>query len=63
MKNGAYVDTRFPDADLSILNGTVSCPVKAVAVQADGFDSVAAAVDAAFGEHFNPFGDTATNWQ
>ena len=63
MKNGAYVDTRFPNADLSILNGTVSCPVKAVAVQADGFDTVAAAVDAAFGEHFNPFGGTATNWQ
>ncbi len=63
MKNGAYVDTRFPDADLSILSGTVSCPVKAVAVQADGFDTVAAAVDAAFGANFNPFGGTATNWQ
>ena len=63
MKNGAYVDTRFPNADLSILSGTVKCPVKAVAVQADGFDTVSAAVDAAFGEHFNPFGGEATNWQ
>lgn len=42
---------------------TVKCPVKAVAVQAAGFDSVAAAVDAAFGENYNPFGGTATNWQ
>ena len=60
---GNYIDTRFPNADLSILKGTVSCPVFAVAVQADGFDSVAAAVDAAFGAQYNPFGDTATNWQ
>lgn len=60
---GNYIDTRFPKADLSILNGTVKCPVKAVAVQADGFDSVADAVDAAFGAKFNPFGGTADNWQ
>lgn len=63
MKDGKYIDTRFPNADLSILNGTVKCPIKAVAVQADGFDSVAAAVDAAFGANFNPFGGEATNWQ
>ena len=63
MKNGKYIDTRYPEADLSILKGTVSCPVKAVAVQADGFNSVAAAVDAAFGAQFNPFGGTVTNWQ
>ena len=63
MKNGAYIDTRFPNADLSILNGEVSCPVKAVAVQAAGFDTVSAAVDAAFGANFNPFGGEATNWQ
>ena len=60
---GNYIDTRFPNADLSILEGTVSCPVYAVAVQAEGFDTVAAAVDAAFGEQFNPFGGTVTNWQ
>ena len=60
---GNYIDTRFPNADLSILNGTVNCPVYAVAVQADGFGSVDAAVTAAFGAKFNPFGGTATNWQ
>lgn len=65
MKNGAYVDTRFPNADLSILNGTVSCPVYAVAVQAQGFDTVAEAIDAAFGAKYDPFtGNTnAANWQ
>lgn len=63
MKEGKYVDSRFPNADLSILAGTVSCPVYAVAVQTAGFDSVAAAVDAAFGANFNPFGGAATNWQ
>ena len=63
MKDGKYVDTRFPDADLSILEGTVSCPVYAVAAQADGFKTAAEAIDAAFGAQFNPFGGTATNWQ
>ena len=57
MKNGAYIDTRFPTADLSILNGTVKCPVKAVAVQADGFTNAADAVTAAFGADFNPFAE------
>ena len=55
MANGAYIDTRFPNADLSILNGSVSCPVYAVAVQADGFDTAAAAIDAVFGADFNPW--------
>lgn len=63
MKDGKYIDTRFPGADLSVLEGNVNCPVYAVAVQADGFDSVDAAVTAAFGPQFNPFGETATNWQ
>lgn len=63
MKDGKYIDTRFPSADLSVLEGNVNCPVYAVAVQADGFDSVDAAVTAAFGPQFNPFGETATNWQ
>lgn len=52
---GNYIDTRFPNADLSILAGKVSCPVYAVAVQADGFDNAADAVDAAFGADFNPW--------
>lgn len=63
MKDGKYIDTRFPGADLSVLEGNVNCPVYAVAVQADGFASVDAAVTAAFGPQFNPFGETATNWQ
>ena len=52
---GNYIDPRHPNADLSILAGTVNCPVYAVAVQADGFDSVDAAVTAAFGADFNPW--------
>ena len=42
---------------------TVKCPVKAVAVQAAGFDSVDAAITEAFGANYNPFGGTAANWQ
>ncbi len=41
----------------------VSCPVFAVAVQAAGFDSASAAMDAAFGANYNPFGGEATNCQ
>lgn len=65
MTNGEYVHPNHPTADLSILKGTVSCPVYAVAVQAQGFDTVAEAVDAAFGAKYDPFtGNTnATNWQ
>ena len=42
---------------------TVKCPVKAVAVQAAGFDTVDAAITEAFGANYNPFGGTAANWQ
>ena len=56
--SGNYIDTRFPNADLSILKGQVKCPVFAVAVQADGFDSAAAAIEAAFGADFNPWAPT-----
>lgn len=41
----------------------VKCPVMAVAVQADGFANADAAITAAFGAKFNPFGGTAENWQ
>lgn len=41
----------------------VSCPVFAVACQAEGFDNAAAAMDAAFGAQYNPWGTTADNWQ
>lgn len=41
----------------------VKCPVFAVACQAEGFDSAAAAIEAAFGAQYNPWGTTASNWQ
>ena len=41
----------------------VTCPVYAVAVQAEGFDSASAAMDAAFGAHYNPWGGATDNWQ
>ena len=41
----------------------VSFPVFSIACQAGGFDSPAEAFDNAFGEEYNPFGGTATNWQ
>ena len=64
MVDGNYVDTRNPQADISILAGDVKCPVMAVAVQAAGFDNADAAVEAAFGANFDPFeGTNVTNWQ
>ena len=42
---------------------SVSCPVFAVACQAEGFDSAAEAMNAAFGANYNPWGTPATNWQ
>lgn len=63
MKDGKYTDKRFPNADLSILEGTVKCPVYAVAVQAAGFDNAADAITAAFGANYNPWGTPASNWQ
>lgn len=41
----------------------VSCPVFAVACQAEGFDNATAAMNAAFGANYNPWGGAATNWQ
>lgn len=41
----------------------VSCPVFAVACQAEGFDSASEAIDAAFGAKYNPWGGAAENWQ
>lgn len=41
----------------------VSCPVFAIACQAEGFDNAAAAMDAAFGAKYNPWGTDASNWQ
>ena len=41
----------------------VSCPVFAIACQAEGFGSASEAIDAAFGAQYNPWGTPATNWQ
>ena len=41
----------------------VSCPVFAVACQAEGFDNAADAITAAFGANYNPWGGPASNWQ
>ena len=41
----------------------VSCPVFAVACQAEGFDTADAAITAAFGANYNPFGGETINWQ
>ena len=41
----------------------VSCPVFAVACQAEGFDDATDAITAAFGANYNPWGGTASNWQ
>lgn len=41
----------------------VSCPVFAVACQAEGFDNAADAITAAFGANYNPWGGTVSNWQ
>lgn len=49
------------DKDWSWSN--VSCPVFAVAVQAEGFDTAADAFTTAFGAQYNPWGGTISNWQ
>lgn len=41
----------------------VSCPVFAVACQAEGFDNASDAMTAAFGANYNPWGGAASNWQ
>ena len=73
---GVYLDKTFDIKDgkcyafgkeVTLDNGwnwnNVSCPVFAVAVQAEGFDNAAAAMDAAFGANYNPWGTAASNWQ
>ena len=41
----------------------VSCPVFAVACQAEGFDNAGDAITAAFGANYNPWGGAVSNWQ
>ena len=73
---GVYLDKSFDMKDgkpyafgkeVSVDDGwnwnKVSCPVFAVAVQAEGFANATEAITAAFGANYNPWGGTATNWQ
>ena len=73
---GVYLDKSFDIKDgkayafgeeLTLDDGwnwnNVSCPVFAIACQAEGFDNAAAAMDAAFGANYNPWGTAASNWQ
>lgn len=73
--NGVYLDKSFHfdndgnayafDTKLTVDFewNNVSCPVFAVATQAAGFDSAAAAITEAFGAQYNPWGGEVTNWQ
>ena len=73
---GVYLDKSFDLRDgkcyafgkeVTLDNGwdwsKVSCPVFAVACQAEGFDNANDAMNAAFGANYNPWGTPATNWQ
>ena len=73
---GVYLDKSFDMKDgkayafgkeLTVDEGwnwnEISCPVFAVACQADGFDNAADAITAAFGANYNPWGGAASNWQ
>lgn len=73
---GVYLDKSFDLRDgkcyafgkeVTLDNGwdwsNVSCPVFAVACQAEGFDNANDAMNAAFGANYNPWGTEATNWQ
>ena len=55
-EQGQYTITRNGETTvIEGFDGSVECPVFAVAVQTAGFDTVDAAVAAAFGENFNPW--------
>lgn len=74
--DGVYLDSTVdfaPNGDLYAFDAkqdldtgwnwdAVNCPVYAVAVQAAGFDTAAAAVEAAFGAEYNPWGTTVSYW-
>ena len=73
---GVYLDQSFDRRDgkcyafgkeVTLDNGwdwnKVSCPVFAVACQAEGFDNANDAMNAAFGANYNPWGTPATDWQ
>ena len=61
--DGAYAFGKKLALDEGWSWSNVSCPVFAVACQAEGFDKAAAAIEAAFGEKYNPWDGAVTNWQ
>ena len=75
--SGVYLDKSFDikedgkcyafGEEVALDNGwdwsKVSCPVFAVACQAEGFDNASDAITAAFGDRYNPWGGAPTNWQ
>ena len=73
---GVYLDKTFDIKDnkayafgeeLTLDDGwnwnNVSCPVFAIACQAEGFNNASDAITAAFGANYNPWGTPTTNWQ
>ena len=62
-EDGAYAFGEKLTLDQGWNWNSVSCPVFAIACQAEGFDNAAAAMDAAFGANYNPWGTPASNWQ
>lgn len=61
--DGAYAFDKKLELDEGWDWSNVSCPVYAVACQAEGFDNATAAIEEAFGAKYNPWGTEATNWQ
>ncbi len=62
-EDGAYAFGEKLTLDQGWDWNSVSCPVFAVACQAEGFDNATAAMEAAFGAQYNPWGTAASNWQ
>ena len=61
--NGAFAFGKELKLDTAWDWSKVSCPVVAVACQAEGFANAEEAIRTAFGAQFNPFEGTASNWQ
>lgn len=62
-EDGAYCFGKKLTLDAGWDWSNVSCPVFAIAAQAEGFDNATEAIEAAFGANYNPWGTPASNWQ
>ena len=62
-EDGAYCFGEKLELDAGWNWSKVSCPVFAIAAQAEGFDTAEEAITAAFGANYNPWGTAASNWQ